>query len=258
MGKLAVITGASNGIGLELSRILAKDGYDLVLCARSQDKLEELGKEITALDEVSVTLVPLDLTDRESAERLFEQTPGVPDILINNAGFGDYGPFLKCDWEKQERMIELNILALSHLTHLYLPGMADNGRGRILNVASVAGFEPGPLMSVYYATKAYVLSFSEALAVELKPLGISVTALCPGPVNTGFAKAANADNISLFKESGGASAPDVAEYAYRCMMKGKAVAVHGIKFKIGVFFVKILPRSTVRKTLYRIQKSRTD
>lgn len=258
MNKLAVVTGASNGIGFELCRILAKDGYDLVICARSADKLEELRNELTALDNVSVTVAALDLTEESSAEKLFGMTPRTPDVLINNAGFGDYGAFVKCDWKKQESMIKLNILALSHLTHLYLPGMVKNGYGRILNVASVAGFEPGPLMSVYYASKAFVLSFSEALSVELKGLGIRVTALCPGPVNTGFAKAANADNVSLFKESGGAAAPAVAEYAYRCMLKGKAVAVHGIKFKIGVSFVKILPRSTVRKMIYRIQKSRSN
>ncbi len=257
MGKLAVVTGASGGIGLELCRLLAADGYDLVIAARSKEKLEALGNELSAAHEITVTSVPVDLSDPKSRRELFDLTPGVPDVLVNNAGFGDYGPFCECDWEKQERMIELNDLALTHLTRLYLPGMKELGRGRILNVASVAAFEPGPLMSVYYATKAYVLSFSEALSVELKGSGITVTALCPGPVNTGFAAAAIAESISLFKQSSGADVKDVAAYGYRAMMKGKAVAVHGLKFKVGVFFVKILPRGLVRNLIYRIQGSRS-
>ena len=154
-------------------------------------------------------------------------------------------------------MLEVNVLALSHLTHLYLPEMIGRGSGKILNVASVASFQPGPLMSVYYASKAYVLSFSEALSVELRGTGITVTALCPGPVNTGFAKAANAETINVFKESSGADAELVADYAYRAMMKGKAVAIYGKKFKILIFFERLMPRSTVRRMLYRIQKSRT-
>lgn len=257
MGKLAVVTGASGGIGLELCRILAADGYDLVISARSREKLEKLGSELSSGHEISVTTVAVDLADPKSRKELFDLTPGVPDILVNNAGFGDYGPFSGCDWDKQEKMIELNDLALTHITHMYLPGMIERGQGRILNVASVAAFQPGPLMSVYYASKAYVLSFSEALSVELKGTGITVTALCPGPVNTGFASAANAESVNIFKKSSGADAKDVAEFAYRKMMKGKAVAVHGFKFKVALVFVKILPSSLVRNMIYRIQKSRT-
>ncbi len=257
MGKLAVVTGASGGIGLELCRLLAADGYDLVISARSRDRLEALGEELSAISEITVTSVAVDLADPKSRKELFDLTPGVPDILVNNAGFGDYGPFADCDWDKQEQMIKLNDLALTHLTRLYLPGMIERKQGRILNVASVAAFEPGPLMSVYYASKAYVLSFSEAISVELKGTGVTVTALCPGPVNTGFAAAANAENISLFKKSSGADVKDVAEFGYRKMMKGKTVAVHGFKFKVGLFFVKILPRGLVRRIIYRIQGSRT-
>ena len=257
MGKLAVVTGASGGIGLELCRILATEGYDLVISARSKDKLEEIGSELSSNHQVTVTMVAVDLADAKSREELFELTPDVPDVLINNAGFGDYGMFSECDWDKQEQMIKLNDLALTHITRLYLPGMIAKGNGRILNIASVASFQPGPLMSVYYASKAYVLSFSEALSVELKGSGITVTAVCPGPVNTGFAAAANAESVNLFKKNSGADAKDVAEFAYRKMMKGKAVAIHGVKFKIALFFVKILPRGLVRNLIYRIQRSRT-
>ena len=257
MGGLAVVTGASGGIGREIAKLLARDGYDLVLAARSAETLAGFSRELTEGYGIRVIPFTADLTHDEERRRLFEETPGDIDILINNAGFGDYGRFSECEWEKQERMIELNDLALTHITHLYLPGMISKGKGRILNVASIAAFEPGPLMSVYYASKAYVLSFSEALSVELKDSGITVTALCPGPVNTGFAKAANAERVKVFRESAGADASKVAEFGYRKMMKGRAVAVHGLTFKAASVVIKILPRPVVRKLVYLIQRSRT-
>ena len=257
MSGLAVVTGATGGLGVQLCRTLAKNGYDLVITGRSEGRLRMLSNELKALQSIEVGILAGDLSDPKVRKKLFDMTPGVPDILINNAGFGDYGPFSESEWEKQERMLEVNVLALSHLTHLYLPEMIGRGSGKILNVASVASFQPGPLMSVYYASKAYVLSFSEALSVELRGTGITVTALCPGPVNTGFAKAANAETINVFKESSGADAELVADYAYRAMMKGKAVAIYGKKFMILIFFERLMPRSTVRRMLYRIQKSRT-
>ena len=256
MNGLAVVTGASGGIGREIAKILASEGYDLVIAARSADKLSALAEELISANGIDVIALPLDLSSEEGRLELFEKTPRAPEILVNNAGFGDYGPFAECDWEKQDEMLRLNVLALSHITHLFLPGMIIGGNGRILNVASVAAFEPGPLMSVYYASKSYVLSFSEALAVELKKTGIRVTALCPGPVNTGFAKAANADDVSLFKKSSGADAAKVAKFAVRKMHKGKTVAVYGTLFKVSLFFVKILPRAAVRRLVYRIQRSR--
>ena len=256
MDRLAVVTGATGGIGLQICRHLAKKGYNLVITGRYEGRLRMLANELKALQSIEVVFLEGDLSQPETREKLFEITPGVPDILINNAGFGDYGRFSECDWAKQDEMIKVNVLALSHLTRLYLPGMIKNGYGRILNIASVASFQPGPLMSVYYATKSYVLSFSEALSVELRRTGVTVTALCPGPVNTGFAKAANAESINVFRESSGADSELVARYAYKMMMKGKPIAVFGKKFKILIFFERILPRSTVRKMLYRIQSSR--
>lgn len=212
--SLAIVTGASGGIGLELSKILAREGHDLLLVARSSDRLLEISQMISSEYGVEVSVMAEDLTDLSSVERIAEEGKDA-EILVNNAGFGDYGPFAECDWDKQQKMIELNILALSKLTRLVLPGMISRGKGRILNLASVASFEPGPLMSVYYASKAFVLSFTEALSVELKGTGVTVTAVCPGPVNTGFSKAANAEDVSVFKQSSGADAVKVAEFAYR-------------------------------------------
>ena len=223
MTDTALITGASGGIGLEMTRILAKEGYDIIAVARRTDMLEKLKGELESLYGRNVTVICSDLSEDGDVRKVFEiaDKEGIEvDILVNNAGFGDYGPFAECDWDKQDRMIRLNVLALSHLTRLFLPGMISRGKGRILNTASVASFEPGPLMSVYYATKAYVLSFSEALTAELKGTGVTVTALCPGPTNTGFAKTANADGANVFKESTSSDARAVAMYGYRCMMKG--------------------------------------
>ena len=257
MGRLAIVTGATGGIGKQLCRLLAKNGYDLVITGRSEGRLRMLSNELTALQSINVYFLEGDLADAETRQRLFDIVPGVPDILINNAGFGDYGPFAECDWDKQDEMIKVNVLALTHITRHFLPSMVERGYGRILNVASVASFQPGPLMSVYYASKSFVLSFSEALSVELRGTGVTVTALCPGPVNTGFAKTANAEAINVFKESSGADAELVAVYGYKTMMKGKPIAIYGRKFKLLIFFERLMPRSTVRKTLYRIQGSRT-
>lgn len=248
----ALVTGASGGIGKELSLILARNGYDLVIVARRQKELEELRNMITSQYTRDVEIIACDLTDISAVELM----PIDVDILINNAGFGDLGPFVDCDPDKQIRMIDLNVRTLTAITRKILPEMVSKGKGRILNVASVAAFEPGPLMSVYYATKAYVLSFSEALHEELRGTGVTVTALCPGPTNTGFAKAANADGTNLFKEATGANVVKVAEYGYKCMMRGKAVAICGLTFKLSIFLVRLLPRSVVRRIIHWLQ-SRT-
>lgn len=257
MAYTALVTGASGGIGLELTRILAKNGYDIVAVARGKEKLDVLRGELESLYGTKVTVLASDLSEdgavQEVSNRLAAEGIEV-DVLVNNAGFGDYGPFAECDWEKQERMVKLNVLALSHLTRLLLPGMISRGRGRIMNTASVASFEPGPLMSVYYATKAYVLSFSEALSEELKGTGITITALCPGPTATGFAKTANADGANIFKSGTSSDARTVAAYGYRSMMRGKAVAVCGTSFKFMLALVRILPRSLVRRIVMGVQK----
>ncbi len=257
MAETALVTGASGGIGLELTRILARDGYDIVAVARSGEKLAVLKDEIGSLYGRKVTVVPADLSEEGSVQTVSDAVgkAGITvDILVNNAGFGDYGPFAECDWEKQDRMIRLNVLALSHLTRIFLPGMISRGKGRILNVASVASFEPGPLMSVYYSTKAYVLSFTESVSEEIRGTGVTATALCPGPTDTGFAKTANADGANIFKKSSSSDARSVAEYGYRCMMKGKTVAVYGAIFRLALVFVRISPRSLIRRIMLSIQK----
>ena len=178
------------------------------------------------------------------------------DYLINNAGFGDYGLFYESDWDKQERMINLNMLALTQLTHLFLPDMLKRKSGKIMNVASTAAFQPGPLMSVYYASKAYVLFFSEAIANELEGTGVTVTALCPGPTKSGFQKAANVEHSKMLNAKSIPTSKKVAEYGYKAMMKGKHVAVHGFMNKELTFFSRRAPKKFILKTVRRMNEGR--
>lgn len=254
--KTTLITGASSGIGLELAKIFAKEGHDLILVARSKTKLELLKKEIEEEFKVKAYLAVVDLSKTDSPEKLKEslkKNEVSVEILVNNAGFGDYGEFKDSDIKKQEEMINLNILALTKLTRIFLPEIIQN-KGKILNVASVAGFMPGPLMSVYYATKAYVISFSEALAEELKENGVSVTVLCPGPVKTNFAEVAQV-NKNMF--SGNIPGPkEVAEYGYEMLMKSKIIAVHGTQYKFLTKLPRFLPRKTIRTMVNKVHKQK--
>ena len=239
-----LITGASGGIGYELARIFATRGYNLIIVARSADKLHALASELlhTGAD---VKVITTDLSLPNAAQTLHNQLKqqGLHvDILINNAGFGLYGDFSETPWERELQMLNLNIVALTELTKLYVNDMKKQQFGKILNVASVAAFMPGPYMAVYFASKAYVLSFSEALAAELKGTGVTVTALCPGPTRTGFETTANASDSGLFEKMPQASALEVAEYAYKSLMKGKQVAVYGILNKLNVLMVRLLPK----------------
>ena len=248
----ALVTGASGGIGKELSLILAREGYDIIAVARNADALDSLAEQVRSEYGREVRVIPCDLSVPGAARDMCSDVGSI-DVLVNNAGFGDYGPFVDCDPDKQMRMIDLNVRALTDITRSVLPGMVERGKGRILNIASVAAFEPGPLMSVYYATKAYVLSFSEAIQEELRGTGVTVTALCPGPTNTGFASAAGATGSNLFKEAAGADVRKVAAYGYRCMMRGKPVAVCGLTFKFLIFCIRLLPRSATRRMVHYIQ-----
>lgn len=256
MKQTVLITGASGGLGLALAHRFAKEGYDLILTARSADKLTAAKAELEAAYGVGVTSIPHDLGAPRAAETLMatirEQGLTV-DILVNNAGFGDFGTFADSDIDKQSAMVQLNITALMELTHAALPAMRQRKQGKILNVASIAAFEQGPYMSVYYATKAFVLSFSQALARELKGSGITVTALCPGPIHTGFFDAADLDNSKLFRSLPVAHADDVADYGYKALMKGKTVAVHGTLNKLLVFSVRFAPRGLVSNVIYTLQ-----
>lgn len=258
MNKTALITGSSGGIGYELAKIFARNGVNLVLVALNKEKLDNIKNELEKKYSISAYTIEKDLTLPGSINEVYNELQLKKisvDYLVNNAGFGDFGHFAECDWGKQEKMIDLNITAVAHLTRLFLPHMIGQGSGRILNVASTASFQPGPTMSVYFATKAFVLSFSEALSNELKDKGITVTALYPGSTETGFHAVVMGDP-KLLIERKKASPQDVAEFGYLSMMKGKAVAIHGLKNKFLVFSSRFFPRNQVVKAVRRIQEKK--
>ena len=231
----------------------------MVLVARSQDKLTALKQDLENQFDINVTVITKDLSKPNSAQEVFDEVQSIGiniDVLVNNAGLGDFGEFAKSDISKINAIIELNINTLTKLTRLFLPQMIQQKSGKILNVGSLGGFQPGPLMAVYYASKAYVLSFSEAISRELKGAGVTVTALCPGPTKTNFDKAANMGMSGLFVNLQIADAKKVAEYGYKKMQKGKVIAVPGFYNKIATIGVRLLPRNIIRNMVYRIQKHR--
>lgn len=246
----ALITGASSGIGLELARLMAADQINLVLVARTAPALEALASELRDAHRIEVKLIVADLGAVDAAARVAQQLADTPiDYLINNAGFGDFGPFVDSDWTKTQAMIALNITALTQLTHLLLPAMVERGNGRIMNVASTASFQPGPWMAVYYATKAYVLAFSDALSFELRGTGVSVTTLCPGPTASGFQSAAAMEESKLVKGKKMPSSADVAAYAYRGLKRGKGVMIHGGMNWIMAQSVRFTPRALLLRVV---------
>lgn len=234
--KTAVITGASSGIGLELARLFAADGYDLVVSARREERLRQLADELRDACGTAVHIVPLDIAQPGAADALWQAIVAIApevEVLVNNAGVGDAGPFALERPEAIERMIQLNISALTSLTRHALPGMIERGHGRILNVASLAGLQPGgPGMSVYYASKSYVLAFSRGIRRELRGSGVSVTALCPGPTSTEFEETAGAQRTLLFRWTRPMAASAVALAGYRAMQRGRGVAVPGLLNKL--------------------------
>jgi len=252
----ALITGASNGIGLELARVHAVKGDDLVLVARSEKKLAELKAELEQKHKIAVTVIAKDLALADAAQHVYDETKrwGLRiDYLINNAGFGDLGMFTDTDWNKELQMINLNITTLTQFTKLYLKDMVARGSGRVMNVASTAAFQSGPTMAVYYATKAYVLSFSEAIDNEVRDNGVTVTTLCPGATESGFQAAAAMENSALVKGKKLPSSKEVAEYGYAAMMKGKTVAIHGFNNWMLANAVRFMPRSVVVKVTRKVQ-----
>ena len=243
-----LITGASSGIGKDMARVLAKQADELVLLARDVTKLEEVKKELE--NDAKIEIISKDLSIEENCKEIHNQVQNV-DILINNAGFGDCGNFTKTSLEKDIRMIKTNIIAYHILTKLYLTDMKEKNSGKILNVASIAGFMPGPLMATYYATKNYVVKLSEAIREELKKehSKVQISILCPGPVETNFNKVANVD--FHLRE---ANSMDVAKYAIKKLQKGKFYIVPGIDIKIARFGAKILPANIISKFAYMAQK----
>ncbi|MEM6471963.1 MAG: SDR family oxidoreductase [Planctomycetota bacterium] len=251
MQNVALITGASSGIGRELARLHASRTGDLVIVARRGETLQSLKREIESEHGTVVKCVAMDLTEPDAPQRLFEElsNDGISiDYLMNNAGFGGHGRFQERDWKKDCAMIQLNIIAVTHLTRLFLPELLRRKRGKILNVASTAGFIPGPLQAVYYATKAYVVSLSQAIDEELRSSGasVTVTALCPGAVATEFVTSSNLEGNDLWKNA--ASPASVAKVGYDAMMKGKLIAINERSLSLLLkWIVPFLPRRLVLK-----------
>lgn len=256
MKDIALITGASSGIGLELARIHAWHGGDLVLVARRKKELEELKKELEEGFGIKVKIIAKDLTQEKSTQEVYLEIAkeGIEvDYLINNAGFGGVGKFYERDWNLDEDMIKLNILALTSLTRFFLPDFVKRNRGRILNVSSTASLFPGPLQAVYFATKAYVTSFSEAIAEELRGTEVTVTTLMPGATKTGFGAISGMDQTRLFKKT--FSAKEVAQTGYQAMLKGKLEVFAGLSLgqKILMRLTPLLPKRAALKTIHHLQ-----
>jgi hypothetical protein len=256
--SLALVTGASAGLGLDMVRILAARGWDVILTARSHDTLEALAHEVR--EEHGVTGIPFahDLSDPSAVDRLVADVAslGRPlDLLVNNAGFGQFGPWLEQDGEREADQLRLNVEALTRLTRALAPGMVQRGGGGILNVASTAAFQPGPLMAVYYATKAYVLSFSEALHHELRDTGVRVTCLCPGPTATEFQDRAGMGGSRLFRAGVMASRP-VAEAGIDGVLRGRRLVVPGWRNRVGTLLVRFVPRGWVLPVVESIQRAK--
>ena len=256
MKNVALITGASSGLGKEFARIHASQGGDLLLVARRQKELELLKTELEKEFGVQVAVVSVDLTLKDAVELVIEniRSNGITvEFLINNAGFGGYGNFHERQLERELEMIRLNIEALTKLTHYLLPDMLKRNSGYILNVASVAGFLPGPLQSVYYATKAYVVSFTQGVAAEISGTGVKISALCPGPVHTGFESAAGLAGGNLFKSA--AKAPKTALIGYKGMLQGKRIIFNQLSYQFLINWIApLMPRNLLAKMVMNLQR----
>ncbi len=260
MTKIALITGASTGIGYALSKCFAADHHNLVLVARQEQKLKQVAEELQGQFDVSVKVIAADLARPESPQKIAEEIRRESlriDYLVNNAGFGLGGKFAETDLTVELEMMQVNMVALVHLTKLFLPEMLAHGAGKILNVASTAAFQPGPLMAVYYATKAFVLSFTEAIANELSGTGVTVPALCPGPTRSEFQQRAHIQNTRLVKAKllGFMTAEAVARIGYRGFMQGKRLVIPGLMNTIGVQSLRLAPRRVVTQVVRRLQES---
>jgi short-subunit dehydrogenase len=251
----ALITGASSGIGAELAKLCAADGYSPILVARRADQLQELAASLSKTYGVEARAVAADLSDPSAPQSIFEATRRQPiEILINNAGFGLRGPFAETDWLAEQRLVEVNIKALTHLTKLYLPDMLRRRSGRILNVASTAAYVPGPFMAFYYASKAFVRSFSEAVADEVKGSGVTVTVLCPGPTRTSFFESAGIADSNLLKGNS-MEAAEVARIGYRAMMAGKVEVIAGARNRWMMLGTRLAPRTMLAGIARKLNSS---
>ena len=250
-----LITGASSGIGLELAKLFAKDGNNLVIVARREELLNKIAGDLSNEFGVDVKVIAKDLTLENSAREIYEQLKDKDiDVVVNNAGFGAVGPISELEYERQKEMVNLNIRALTELTRLFLPGLIEKNSGGILNVGSLAGFQPGPYASVYYATKAFVLSFTEGLKEELSGSNLKISCLAPGPTNTEFGEVSGLDRSFLFK-FGTMGAREVAEAGYKGFLNGETVVIPGFSNKLLPLLVRLSPRFLVRKITSRLNRS---
>lgn len=259
MNDVALITGASSGIGKELAKVHAWEGGDLVLVARRKKELEALKKELEKGFGIEVKIIVKDLTEPNATKEIYLELAKEKievDYLINNAGFGGIGKFFERNWSDDEAMIKLNIMALTSLTRYFLPDFVKRNKGRILNVSSTASLFPGPLQAVYFATKAYVTSFSEAVAEELRGTEVTVTTLMPGATETGFGTISGMNQTPLFKKT--FSAKEVAQTGYQAMLKGKLEVLTGLSLgqRILMRLTPLLPKRAVLKTIHHLQTPR--
>lgn len=256
MSRAALVTGASSGLGEEFARLFAADGIDLVLVARRRDRLETLAAELRASRKIAVHVVTADLSVPQEVERVVHEVQALAleiEFLVNNAGLGNVGPFAGSPLDKQLVMVDVNVRALVRLTHAFLPGMLARKRGRVLDIGSTAGLQPGPFGAVYYASKAFVNSFTEALSHELKGTGVTATVSLPGATATEFASVAGSGSTRLFK-SGVMSSAEVASSAYRAMNRGTPFVVHGWMNRMLALSVRLGPRSVVRSIAAAMNK----
>jgi uncharacterized protein len=257
-GKTALITGASSGIGEGFTKVFAENGYNLVIVARSKDKLELIKSSLEAKHKIKVEVIVQDLSLDDAAKKIYSEVEkrGITiNVLVNDAGFGTHGFFYETDFDKEIDMIHVHCVALTGLTKLFLKDMVKRNEGKILNVASTAAFQPGPLMAVYFATKAYILSLSEALANEVNNKNIVITALCPGPVDTPFQEKAHTRNIPLVTNWKLSTADEVARFGYASLMKGKTTAICGTRNFLIAELVRFLPRKTAASISRSLQGS---
>jgi hypothetical protein len=256
--ETVLITGASSGIGLELARCFAADGCRLILLARNTNALEILAGELRQAHKIETLVLTADLSNPETPARVFKELQGrgiMVDVLVNNAGFGANGTFAGLPLPRQLEMFQVNITALTNLTGLFLPGMIERRRGGLLNVGSLAGFLPGPGMNVYYATKAFVLSFTEALAEELAGTGVTATAICPGPTATNFGNISHGNKMRRLNTPKMAAA-NVASYGHRAFRRGRTLAIPGWQYQVLLFLFRIMPRWCVRKMAGRFNDTK--
>ncbi len=253
--KTALVTGAASGLGFELALLLAKDAYNLILLDIDSEKLEAAKIQILKNHQIEITILVKDLSGIDIAEEVYNETRHIPiDVLINNAGFGVFGLFCETDWKRESQMLHLHVLTTTQLIKLLLPDMMARGSGKILNVSSLAAFQPGPMMALYYASKAYLLSFSQAIANELIGTGVSVTVLCPGPTKTAFQHVVSEDCEDNKIGFNMACPKKVATYGYKAMHRGTTVAIPGLFNK----FLSILPRMLTRKRATKIMRTIQD